>query len=130
MTTGGNMIVRETPGVSGDGRTREQVRQARSTARENGQTLFSEEAWGRVGTSLGLSSREREVLRQIFNGNKQVTIAQNMGLSLGTIKTYSQRIHQKLRVSNRVELTLAVVGAYHTLYGAQPTTPASTISRT
>ncbi len=41
-----------------------------------------------------------------------LAIAQKMNLSLGTVKTYSQRVHRKLQVSDQRELTLAIISAY------------------
>lgn len=77
-----------------------------------GSEILSASDWQRVGGTLGLSPRELELVQHIFAGKKLQTIAQDMRLSLGTVKTYSQRIHQKLRVSDQRELTLAVFSAY------------------
>ena len=68
--------------------------------------------WSRVGRSLHLSPRELEVVRHVLLGQKQAVIAQEMHLSLGTVKTYSQRVHDKLGVSTGVELALTVVEAH------------------
>lgn len=51
-------------------------------------------------------------MQHIFAGKKLQTIAEDMHLSLGTIKTYSQRIHHKLQVTDQRELTVVVFGAY------------------
>ncbi len=77
-----------------------------------GSEILSTSDWQRVGSALGLSPRELELVQHIFAGKKLQTIAQDMRLSLGTVKTYSQRIHQKLRVSDQRELTVAVFSAY------------------
>ena len=79
---------------------------------DNGHTLLDSVHWPRVGEHLGLSSRELELVRHILAGKKMVAIAADMGLALGTVKTYSQRIHRKLRVSDQRELTLAIVSAH------------------
>ncbi len=68
--------------------------------------------WQRVTEQLGFSARELEVVQHIFDGKKLVAIARDMGLSLGTVKTYSQRIHHKLQVSDQRELTVAVMSAH------------------
>ena len=74
--------------------------------------LLSSHDWERVGRELGLSHRELEVVQHIFEGKKLLAIAQEMGLGLGTVKTYSQRIHQKLQVSDQLELALVVFATH------------------
>jgi DNA-binding NarL/FixJ family response regulator len=65
-----------------------------------------------VGQKLSLSPRELELVQHIFSGKKMLAIAQEMELSLGTVKTYAQRVHQKLQVSDQRELTLAIITTY------------------
>lgn len=77
-----------------------------------GRWLLSREQWQQTRESLGLSSRELELVQHIFDGKKLAVIARDLNLSLGTVKTYSQRIHQKLHVSDQRELALAVVSAH------------------
>ncbi len=79
---------------------------------DNGRALLDSVQWPRVGEYLGLSSRELELVQHILAGQKMSAIATDMGLALGTVKTYSQRVHHKLRVSDQRELTLAVVSAH------------------
>jgi DNA-binding NarL/FixJ family response regulator len=50
-----------------------------------------------------LSSREREILRQLARGYAYKEIAHNLGISLGTINTHVRRIYHKLHVSSRGE---------------------------
>jgi DNA-binding NarL/FixJ family response regulator len=42
-------------------------------------------------------------------------IAREMGLGLGTIKTYARRVYTKLGVSTQLELVLTVVAAQRRL---------------
>ncbi len=78
----------------------------------HGHTLLSREEWQRVGKELNLSRRELELIQHLFDGKKLSVIARDMGLALGTVKTYSQRVHQKLGVSDQIELALTVMGAH------------------
>ena len=78
----------------------------------NGRELLSNEDWQRVAGRLGLSPRELQLVQLIFDGKKLATIARDMSLSLGTVKTYSQRVKRKLAVSDQRELALAVMGAH------------------
>jgi len=77
----------------------------------HGRGLLSHEEWQQAREVLGLSPRELELVQHIFDGNKLVAIARDMNLSLATVKTYSQRIHQKMHVTDQRELALAVVSA-------------------
>ena len=77
-----------------------------------GKALLTPNDWQRVAIELLLSPRQLELIRHIFDGKKLVAVAQEMNLSLGTVKTYSQRIHRKLQVSDQRELTLAVIRAH------------------
>ncbi len=85
---------------------------AEAVPTDNGRALLDSVQWPSVGEYLGLSSRELELVRLILAGKKMFAIAVEMGLALGTVKTYSQRIHRKLGVSDQRELTLAVVSAH------------------
>jgi DNA-binding NarL/FixJ family response regulator len=74
--------------------------------------MLSASAWRRVGEELGLSRRELELVRHVFDGKKLAAVASDMNLALGTVKTYNERIHRKLRVRDQRELALVVFGAY------------------
>ena len=90
-------------------------RAATAGSSDNGRSLLDSVQWPFVGEYLGLSSRELELVRLILAGKKMFAIAVEMGLALGTVKTYSQRIHRKLGVSDQRELTLAIVSAHFEL---------------
>jgi len=58
----------------------------------------------RPGKDLGkLSAREREVLDLIAQGLSNSAIAQNLKISEHTVKTYNERLFEKLGVSSRSE---------------------------
>jgi len=80
----------------------------------NGRAILREDDWHRVGDKLSLSPRELQLVQHIFEGKKLTAIAQDMNLSLGTVKTYCQRAYQKLQVSNQRELIFAVLCAHLT----------------
>jgi DNA-binding CsgD family transcriptional regulator len=58
-------------------------------------------------TALGLVSgnpltvREREVLRHVASGETNDQVARRLGVALSTVKTYLERIHIKLKSSDR-----------------------------
>jgi DNA-binding NarL/FixJ family response regulator len=84
-------------------------RHSRRPELHNGRAILSETHWEITRRRLGLSVREMELVQHIFDGKKLLRIAQDMNLALGTVKTYSQRVHRKLRVSDQRELILAIL---------------------
>ncbi len=74
--------------------------------------MLSASTWQRVREELGLSPRELELVQHVFDGKKLAAVASEMNLALGTVKTYTERIHRKLEVRDQRELALAVFRAY------------------
>jgi len=105
---------RERAGSSTDARFQGRAAGAGTGRPLNGRTILREDDWHRVGRKLSLSPRELQLIQHIFEGKKLTAIAHDMGLSLGTVKTYCQRVHQKLQVSNQRELTLVILCAHLT----------------
>jgi DNA-binding NarL/FixJ family response regulator len=58
-----------------------------------------------------LSFREQQVLELLAQGYPYKAIATNMGLGLGTIRTYIQRIYEKLHVRCRTDAVVKYLGA-------------------
>jgi len=54
-------------------------------------------------TNFGLSSRELEVLQLMAAGKSNQEIADQLYLSLNTIKTHSSRLFEKLNVKRRTQ---------------------------
>ena len=50
-----------------------------------------------------LSDREQQVLESLAKGLLYKQIAAQMGISMGTVRTYAQRIYEKLHVHTRTE---------------------------
>jgi DNA-binding NarL/FixJ family response regulator len=57
-----------------------------------------------------LAPREREVLKLLAEGCPYKEIAATMQVSLGTVRTYIERIYQKLHVHNRTEAVVKYFG--------------------
>lgn len=57
-----------------------------------------------------LAPREREVLKLLADGCPYKMIATNMRVSLGTVRTYIERIYEKLHVHNRTEAVVKFFG--------------------
>ena len=56
-----------------------------------------------------LSPREVEVLQALSKGQTYKQIAANLGISLGTVRTYIQRINEKLHVHSHAEAVVKFV---------------------
>jgi DNA-binding NarL/FixJ family response regulator len=77
-----------------------------------GRTIFSDQTWERVTSVLALSVRESEILKAVFEDQKESCIAANLGISSHTVHTHLERIYRKLRVSSRVELVVRIFAEY------------------
>ena len=53
-----------------------------------------------------LSARELEVLQSLSKGHTYKEISSNLGISLGTVRTYIQRIYEKLHVHSHAEAVM------------------------
>ena len=60
-----------------------------------------------------LTARERTVSDLVANGLRNREIARELGITEGTVKVYLHRIYEKLDVSSRTELALAVRDRLH-----------------
>ncbi|WP_428740735.1 response regulator [Tenacibaculum sp.] len=52
----------------------------------------------------GLTTRENEVVKLLAKGKSYATIAEELNLSVNTIKTHTRNIYEKLHISKREEL--------------------------
>lgn len=57
-----------------------------------------------------LSTRELEVLQALSKGHTYKQIAADLGISLGTVRTYIQRIYEKLHVHSHAEAVMKFAG--------------------
>lgn len=97
------------PGKTGQSESRD-----RSTT-TNGFPLPSQ-LWHSVGQSLRLSNRELQIVRGIFDGGSEASIARDLDLSSHTIHSHLDRLYRKLHVSNRCALAVRVFSEYLKLH--------------
>jgi two-component system nitrate/nitrite response regulator NarL len=67
-----------------------------------GRTLLRGDC-GPVGNLHGLSDREVEILRCLYNGDQNKQIAHQLGISDGTVKVHLKAIMKKIHVQNRTQ---------------------------
>jgi DNA-binding NarL/FixJ family response regulator len=70
---------------------------------------FQAEVSARAETDA-LSARELEVLQALSKGHTYKQIAAELGISLGTVRTYIQRIYEKLHVHSHGEAVMKFAG--------------------
>jgi DNA-binding CsgD family transcriptional regulator len=80
-----------------------------------GAALLSESAWQAIAGSLRLSGRELDVVRAIFDGQKESAIAAHLGVAGRTVHTHVERLYHKLGVNDRTHLALCVMGEFLSL---------------
>lgn len=60
--------------------------------------------WEHLGKTYGITPREREIVELICRGKRNKEIADELFISLQTVKDHNYRIYKKLGVKNRVQL--------------------------
>ena len=58
---------------------------------------------------LALTRREREIVRNVALGLRNAEVAERLGITEVTVKTHLNNVFQKLRVRDRVQLTLYAI---------------------
>jgi len=79
-----------------------------------GRTWMDPELQGRVdrlaesftGERVALAPRERQLIRYVRRGLRNREIAQELGVTEGTVKVYLHAVFEKLGVKNRTELAI------------------------
>lgn len=78
-------------------------------------SLVSARQWESISLALGLSSREFDVVRCVFDGRNELSIAHQLDISAHTVHTHLDRLYRKLGVTTRSELILRIFAAYVTM---------------
>jgi DNA-binding NarL/FixJ family response regulator len=71
--------------------------------------LFQAHAPASAETEV-LTARELEVLQGLSRGNPHKQIDSELGISLSTVRTYIQRIYEKLHVHSKTEAVMKFAG--------------------
>lgn len=83
-----------------------------------GAEMLPKEAWSAIAQSCGLSPRELQIIRGIFDNHTEHAIASSLGISKHTIHTYLTRIFRKLNATTRTQVVLRVMQRFLTLSAA------------
>lgn len=73
---------------------------------------LSNDEWQSIAELLGLSDRQQEVVRCIFDGFDEPTIAKVLGISCHTVHAHLNRLYKKIHVKSRCELIVRLFLAY------------------
>ena len=68
--------------------------------------------WGELGETLGLSRRQIEIVRCVFDGLSEPGIGELLGVSPSRVHTHLDRLYKKLHVHGRCELVVAIFIEY------------------
>lgn len=66
--------------------------------------MFRDPEWRGLVMELGLSKRQEEIVRRVFDDLSEAAIAHDLGLAPPTVHTYLRRLYRKLRVKSRGQL--------------------------
>ena len=71
--------------------------------------MFSEPMWKQIAGRLGLSERQLQIVRGVFDDLTEYAIALELSISPHTVHAHFNRLYQKLAVRTRVELVLRIM---------------------
>ena len=67
-----------------------------------------------------MSNRELEVVRGVFNGGTELSIAKELKLSVHTVHSHFDRLYKKLGIKSRCALAVRVFAEYLRLQPLEP----------
>jgi DNA-binding NarL/FixJ family response regulator len=74
-----------------------------------GSAMFCDLAWNEIRRSLRFSKRELEIVRRLFDDQKEFAIATNLGIAIRTVHTHVERLYRKLGITDRAQLLVRVM---------------------
>lgn len=75
--------------------------------------IFTNRDWDRLSQELGMSTRQEQITRDLFLGMSDKQIAQELSISVATVRTHLGRMFAKYNVQDRSELILLCVRHFH-----------------
>lgn len=74
---------------------------------------FGDRHWQAVFRALELSPRQVEIVTLMLRDASNEGIAAELGISIGTLKSYWQRISHRLGVNSRMQLSMRILSVSH-----------------
>ena len=74
--------------------------------------VFSGGEWQRLKADLALSRRQAEVVEQLFLGHSDKQIAQELRVSVPTVRTHLCRLFSRFGVEDRCELVVQIFACF------------------
>lgn len=71
--------------------------------------MYTEIDWAKIDKLMNLAPQQRKIVRLLMTGASDKQIADNLKLSICTIRSHMQRLYRKYNVVDRVELIFYVV---------------------
>lgn len=78
-------------------------------AEANPPALLSPQEWAQVAAALDLSPQQANVVRYMLEGCQDKEIAERMGVTVPTVRTYLARVFDRTQVKSRVQLAVKVL---------------------
>ena len=73
---------------------------------------LSNDEWRSITELLGLTDRQQQIVRCIFDGFDEPSIAKVLGISCHTVHAHLNRLYRKIQVKSRCELIVRIFLAY------------------
>jgi DNA-binding CsgD family transcriptional regulator len=80
--------------------------------RTSGRNVLDDDEWVAVARKLRLSTRERQIVKRLFDDDSEAVIADDLGISPHTVHTHLERLYHKLGVGSRCAVVVRVFAAY------------------
>ncbi len=74
--------------------------------------MFSPQEWSEIRQDLSLPPRQAEVVERLLLGHSDKQIAQDLGMSVPTVRTHLCRLFSRLGVEDRCELIVYVYSRF------------------
>lgn len=70
--------------------------------------VFTTEEWNIISRGLSLPPRQAQIIRMLFEGYSDKQIAQELKISVPTVRSHLQRMYSKFRVQDRTTLVVYI----------------------
>ncbi len=75
-------------------------------------SYITDDQWWSIAESLGLTFRQLQVVKCVFDGLDELSVAHRLGVSSHTIHAHLCRVYKKISVKNRCELVVRIFLAH------------------